>query len=396
MLTLLISIAVILIVLGLRLHPGFAVLAGSLIVLVLALPLASLPSCLIESLIDYQTLRLFVMVTSALTLSSLMQERGLLAKLAATLEGINPKLALHLIPSVIGLVPMPAGALVSATASQGLAKRMRLAPDQITFINYWFRHIWEFFLPVYPSIILTSVVFSVPFSFLVVTLCPLSVVAVAIGSIINYRILKSVPKMKGESHGNIALDLLKASWPILTILSLVLVGVDAVIAFPLPLILLTLQQRPKWHELRQALKYGLDLKILLLLYAIMLYKATIEDSGIANAVFQDMRAIGLSSTLILVLLPFIMGFASGYGPTFAGIALPLLVPFVIQSSTVSRSALLVAYTSGYIGLLLSPLHLCLILSARYFGARLARVYRYVLIPTLIIESLVLVIYSLVN
>lgn len=391
-LALLISIAGILILLRLRVYPGLAIFIGSLIVSLLVLPLASIPSLMLKSLIEYQTLRLLVIVTSALTLSSLMQEKGLLAKLAATMESISPKLALHLIPAVIGLVPMPAGALVSATASQGLIKKMGTTPEQSTFINYWFRHIWEFFLPVYPALILSSVIFSVPLSFLAITLSPMMVMAIASGAVISYRMLKSIPKVKGVPSGNIAYNLLKASWPILLLVLLILVGLEAMIAFPLTLVLLALQQRPRGRELGKAFKYGFDPRILFLLYSVMLYKTIIESSGTANVVFADMQALGLPALVILVLLPFIMGFVSGYSMTFAGIALPLVVPYVVSGSGINSPALLVAYISGLMGVLLSPLHLCLILSAEYFKASLTRVYRYILPPSIVIEAVAIAIY----
>ncbi|MBI4267510.1 MAG: DUF401 family protein, partial [Chloroflexi bacterium] len=138
-LALLVSIAGILLLLRLKLHPGFAIFAGSLTLALLALPLLSIPTALLESLVDRETIRLLVIVASALTMSSLMEQRGLLASLATTLENLNPKLALHFIPAFIGFVPMPAGALVSATAAGGLVKRIGIAPEQSTFINHWFR-----------------------------------------------------------------------------------------------------------------------------------------------------------------------------------------------------------------------------------------------------------------
>ncbi len=76
---LLVSIAAVLILLRLRIHPGFAIFAGSLIISLLVLPLGSIPSLMLRALLDQQTLRLLVVVASALTLSSLMEEKGLLA-----------------------------------------------------------------------------------------------------------------------------------------------------------------------------------------------------------------------------------------------------------------------------------------------------------------------------
>lgn len=393
-LALLISIAGILILLRLKWHPGFAIFAGSLIVMLLVLPLPSIPSKMWRTLLDLQTLRLLVVVASALTLSGLMEAEGLLARMATVLESIGPRVALHLIPAAIGLVPMPAGALVSATASQGLAQRVGLNPERATFINYWFRHIWEFSIPVYPGIIITSAILSVPLFAVVKILSPATALAIFFGVIISYRILRKTPKIGGYPTKNIAYNLIKAAWPILLLVPLVLLGLETMIAFPLVLVLLVGQQRARWPELKRALKYGLDPKILFLLYAIMLYKATIESSNAAGALITDMQAIGLPALVVLVVLPLLLGLATGYSPAFAGIALPLLLPYIIKGSSINSPALLVGYVSGFMGVLLSPLHLCLILSTEYFKASLARVYRYVLPLAMGIEIIVLLYYFL--
>ena len=390
---LLVSIAGILILLRLKIHLSFAIFAGSIIVSLLAMPLNSIPALFMQTF-SYQTIRLLVIVASALTLSRLMEEKGLLAKLAATMESINPKLALHFIPAVIGFVPMPAGALVSATASRDLTKRIGLAPEQGTFINYWFRHIWEFSLPVYPGLIIASVLFSIPLSLVVTTLAPMSALSIISGAILSYTILKKIPKVKGQMTKSIAYNFLKASWPILLLIPSIMLGLEAMIAFPLMVTLLAIRQRATWLEFKKALKYGVDLRILFMLYAVMLYKATIENSGAANAVFSDMQAIGLPPLIMLAAMPLLMGLATGISWAFAGIALPLLVPYIASGSGINGYALLLAYVSGMLGVMLSPLHLCLILSAEYFKATLGKVYKYVLPLAIAMEGIVILIYYL--
>jgi integral membrane protein (TIGR00529 family) len=393
-LALLASIAAILILLRLKVHVGLAIFVGSLIISLTVMPLHSMPELMLDTLLDHQTLGLLAIIASALTLSRLMEVKGLLAKLSATLERIGPRLAMHLTPAVIGLVPMPAGALVSATALRDLVKRLGLTPEQATFINYWFRHIWEYSLPVYPAIITASVILSVPLSSVVTTLLPMTALAIVFGAISSYRILKlkKLPETKDRSTGSIAYNLLKASWPVLLLVLLVLLGVDAVIAFPLVLVLCAVQQKVKRPELKKALKYGLDPRMLLLLYAVMLYKATIEGSGTAYALISDMEGIGLPAVAILAALPLLMGFATGIATAFVGISFPLLLPFIIPGSELNSYALLLAYTSGEVGLLLSPVHLCFVLSAEYFKANLGKVYKYTVPPLLAIEAIVVVIY----
>ncbi|MFC1940518.1 DUF401 family protein [Chloroflexota bacterium] len=391
-LALLISIAGILILLRLRVHPSFAIFAGSIIVSILVVPLLSILPLMLKSLIDYQTIRLLVIIASALSLSRLMEEKGLLADLAATLESLNPKLALHFIPAVIGLVPMPAGALVSATAAGGLVKRMGLAPERSTFINYWFRHIWEYSIPAYPGIVVASVILAVPLTLVVATLSPLTALAVISGAILSYWILKKLPKLSGKPAKNIVPNFLKASWPMLILVASILLGLEPIIAFPAMLFLLAIQQRANWPELKKAFKYGLDPKILFLLYTVMLYKAIIESSGAAQAVFSDMQVMGLPASVMLVILPFLIGLATGFTMAFVGVALPLLVPYIASDPGINGNALFLAYASGMMGVMLSPLHLCLILSAEYFKANLSRVYRYLMLPFVMVEGIAILVY----
>ncbi|MDZ4231159.1 MAG: DUF401 family protein, partial [Dehalococcoidales bacterium] len=286
----------------------------------------------------------------------------------------------------------PAGALVSATASRDLVKRVGLNPEQSTFINFWFRHIWEFSMPIYPAIIITSVILSLPLFTVVKTLAPVSALAIIAGGAVSYRILKNIPPVDAKPTKKIVYNLLRAAWPILLLVPLILLGMDAMLAFPLTLLLLAVQQRANWPELRKSLKYGADVKILFMLYAIMLYKATIESSGAASVLIADMQTIGLPAAVMLVALPLLIGLATGISMAFAGITLPLLIPYILTDSGLNTYALLTAYVSGMMGLLLSPLHLCFILSAAYFQANLARMYRYLLPLTMTMEAIVISIY----
>lgn len=393
---LLISIAGIIILLRLKLHPGLAIFIGSLIVSLLVLPLRSLPGIIYSTAIDQQTIRLLVIIACAMTLSRLMELKGLLTRLAATMERIGPRLALLLTPSIIGFVPMPGGALVSATAIRDLVKRMKLLPEQATFVNFWFRHIWELFLPVYPAVITASIIFSIPLTTLMITFLPMAMLSATLGIVITLGIIKpKVPSSNNENPSDsIPYGIFKAAWPVLLLISLVLLGLDVAIAFPITLILLALQQKVSGTDIKRALKYGLDYKILLLLFAVMLYKTTIETSGAADELFTDMQNIGLPATAILVTLPFLISFSTGNTMAFVGICFPLLFSFIATGSEVNIWALLLAFISGEVGYILSPLHLCLILSTEYYKANLSKVYRYITPPLLIMEAVAILLYYL--
>ncbi|MGD8337680.1 MAG: DUF401 family protein, partial [Desulfobacterales bacterium] len=80
---------------------------------------------------------------------------------------------------------------------------------------------------------------------------------------------------------------------------------------------------------------------------------------------------------ITMLLPFLVGGVAGITIAFVGTTFPILISLI---QTMGHGHLLLAYmmlalVSGFVGVLLSPLHLCLLLSNAYFKTTLAEVYR---------------------
>ena len=393
-LALFVSLALVLLLLRLKLGPGPAVFCGSILLSLLVLPAHETPRLLLRALTDIQTLRLLGIIVCALTMSRIMELRGLLTRLANALEGIGPKLAIHVAPAAIGLMPLPGGAVVSAAAVKDLVKNLRLSPVQATFINFWFRHICEFATPVYPGIIMAGVFLSVPLSYVLLHLVPMWVLMLVFGLFVSHRILRLSPTGDGRqrSGSDIVQELLRSAWPVLLLFVLVLLGLDAAPAFLVTVLALVLQQRLSLPEVESGLRYGFNPRILFLLYAVMLYKNVVETSGAAHSLFSDMQAISMPPVVILTVLPLLIGFATGLSSAMVGISIPLLMPFIVTEYGISGGAFLLAYAAGGLGYLLSPLHLCLVLSAEYFKARLASVYRYLLPPAVATLLCIVLVY----
>lgn len=393
---LLLSVATILILLRLKLHPGPAILIGGLVLSLLIMPVLETPRQVVRTVIDLQTWRLVGIFLLAFVLSKLMEVRGMLTRLARTLESIGPRMAMHVVPSVIGMVPMPGGAVVSATAMKGLADRLRLLPAQSTYINFWFRHMWELAIPVYPSVIAASVVLGLPLSTVVLTMLPVIPLMSLCGGFVSYRILRQAPPAASQdaTRSQLAQQLVRASWPVLLLVAMVLAGVEAVVSFLLVTVLVAMQQRVTRRELQAAVRYALDGRILILLFSVMIYKDIVEASGSAYSLFTDMQATGVPPALILIALPLLMGFASGLSMAFVGIAFPLLLPYLLSADGLNGYALFLAYVAGGLGYMVSPLHLCLILSAEFFRARLGDVYRIMAPPLLAVLGVALLAFLL--
>lgn len=395
-LALLLSIALVLILLRVRIPPGPAVFCGSIVLSLLVLQPSRTPRLMVTALTDVQTIRLLAIVVCALALSKHMELEGMLVRLANALETIGPRLAIHVAPVAIGLMPLPGGALVSATAVKDLVRRLRLSAEQATFINFWYRHICEFATPVYPGIIMAGVFLSVPLTFVLFHLAPIWLLMIAFGSIVSIRILRSAPSPESGNGngGSIVREIVHSAWPVLAVIGLVIAGLDAAPAFVATLVVLLIVQRASREELAQSLRAGFEPRILFLLYAVMLYKTVVEASGAAHAMFDDMQALGMPPLVILTGLPLLIGFSTGLSSAMVGITIPLLMPFLMRGSSIDGLSFLLAYGAGGLGYLLSPLHLCLVLSAEYFRARLASVYRYLLPPAVAILVVLALIHAL--
>jgi len=396
---LLLSIVVVFVLLRFRLHVSGAIFIGAIVLALLSLSnFSDIFFLLFRTSLDMQTWRLVIIISSAIGLSVAMDLRGLLKRLAETLENIGAKAALYTAPALIGLVPMPAGAVVSASMVKNIAKKLGLALEEAAFLNYWFRHIIEYSWPIYQGIILTGVIFSISIVDVVKTLSPMTAANALIGLVMGYLIFKkrsSTEKIVARTNYSLALlikEFVASSWPIFLIIALILfLKVDASIAFPASLALLIITSNFSVNDVVKVLKEALNPKIVFLPIATMFYKAVVEYTNLAHQIFNMLSENSIPEYLVLTTLPFIVGFATGISFAFVGITFPLLVPIVGYGS-IDGGALVLAYVSGMAGVLLTPMHLCLVLSVDYFKAKFLRTYSFIVPAVLASILMALIIY----
>jgi hypothetical protein len=76
---------------------------------------------------------------------------------------------------------------------------------------------------------------------------------------------------------------------------------------------------------------------------------------------------GISIVLIMILIPFISGFVTGISAGFVGASFPLVFALLGNDpplhSVMAVTSL--SYAAGYLGIMLSPVHLCFIMSNDY-------------------------------
>ena len=106
----------------------------------------------------------------------------------------NRRMRVACLPALVGLLPMPGGAVVSAPMVDSTAGD--LDDQQKNLINYWFRHIWEVFWPLYPGILLAASILGSPVALLCVVQMPLGLLLAVLGYVF---ILRAVPGGRDEA-----------------------------------------------------------------------------------------------------------------------------------------------------------------------------------------------------
>jgi hypothetical protein len=136
------------------------------------------------------------------------------------------------------------------------------------------------------------------------------------------------------------------------------------------------------HRIWLILRNPRLLKMIYMIAAILIFKGILAKSQAADAVGRELVQMHIPLILIAVILPFLVGIASGIVIAFVGSALPILIPLI---HSFGETAFLPAYVmlilaGGFTGILLSPLHLCFLLSNEHFGVSLGSVYKYLWWP----------------
>jgi len=114
-----------------------------------------------------------------------------------------------------------------------------------------------------------------------------------------------------------------------------------------------------------------------------MFKRILETSGALVSLTQVFRPEGVSAYFLLFTVPFLLGLLTGVNHAFVGISFPILLP-IFGISQPDMVLVMFAYVSGFVGILLSPAHLCLILTLDYFQADLRSVYKILIWPCLIV------------
>ncbi len=332
---------------------------------------------------SWETVKLLGIIILVLHIGEFLQRSGAFRTMVDALKNLvhDDRLILAIPPAFIGLLPMMGGAVLTAPIVEEAGRRWELSPAWKTFYNYWFRHIWEYWWPLYLNIILAAAIFQVPIKRISLYQFPFTFVALTAGLVILF---KNVPRPPQKGRGKIAWRdvglILSSTWPIvLAILLIFVFRVSMLVALASACLLTHLFTRADKALRLQVLKASMSPKMIWLIVSLMIFKRILESSGTLEAVVSVIPPRGFSAYLLLFMAPFCVGLLTGVNQAFVAISFPLLIP-IIGRGNPDMVLMTFAYISGFAGILLSPAHLCLALTADYFKAGMRDIYRILLWP----------------
>lgn len=357
-------------------------------------------SC-VHAMLYPKTLALSIIVSLILVLSNSMETSGEMQTLLGSFKGVikHPKLKIILFPALIGLLPMPGGAVFSAPMVKELGAGADYRPASLSFINYWFRHIWEYWWPMYPGVLLVTVLANISLPVFMTFMSPFTVLAVVIGF---YKLKRPkgddaitddtwVPRVSIRPF-------LKHSLPILIVIIPGL-ALGGAVSYLMPSLSVAkelglisalfmaigwvwVSGRFSYAAIRSVLLKKQMLMMIYMIFTILIFKGILEDSHAVHMITEELEALRVPLAIITAVLPFLVGLVTGITIAVVGSAFPILIPLIqiIDPQGSLPAYMMLAMISGFTGVLLSPVHLCLILSNEYFGTTLGRVYRHLMLP----------------
>jgi len=336
-------------------------------------------------LIDPATLKLIGIIIGVYIFSGVLRRIESLKNLVDSLQRLvkDYRLILAFIPALFGMIPMPAGAIFSAPMVKAVGERANLTPEESTFVNYWFRHVWEFIFPIFSGLILFVGLLNVTFWEVIRVQFPLTIIAIIVGFIWEYKNLRKNGNSINKKDMFLNLkQLFLGVWPILTLIILVtMVKIDLLISLMLIIFSLFLTNFDKLRlpAVKKIIKNDIDLDVVILIAGIMIFQRMLQVSGGMEIIPETFLKLGVHPYIILFSIPFCVAMVTGISSAAIGIGIPIVLPIIVTGEVNFYYAMF-AYTGSFTGVMLSPVHLCLVVTRNYFKSDLNKIYKMLIFP----------------
>ncbi len=334
---------------------------------------------------------LFVSLTALLLLVNVigaaMKEIGLSQRLVPAMQGLfkSRRFALALIPLMMGMLPTPGGIMLSAPVVREAGDKIGVERSRLAAINFLFRHQWEPVWPLFPVVPFIQSLLGISALTLFCYHIVLSGAGI-VGGIIVLLMFGIPPKrpehqqVKRHISHNLR-DLLHAFWPIAFTAGLyVAFDLPPAVGIFLAIIGLLMIHKVPFKRWLSVFKAAREPDMVLLIFGALFFKLNLETSGAIGSVVEFLTNAHVPPHLLLFGLPMLVVFTTGVTMPTVAITYPFLIAFIGTGSEARMGLEVLAFSGLLFGLWLTPVHLCLTLSASYFQTSLLKIIFKLLLP----------------
>jgi len=339
-----------------------AMFAAALVLGLFTLPLQRIGLALLEVLRDPGIILLALVVAIIPLIGGGLEESGQMEGLVSNLR-IGRRAFLAISPALLGMLPMPGGALLSAPLVE---RSGELDGALKAAVNVWFRHILLLVYPLGPALIASAKVAGLEVYRVIPYLFPFFLLSLLLGYYFLLRRAKGRMAYTGSFSwwglliplGIIlaapAIDLvLKAT----TLLPLDELGTLAGVSSSLILITIVGQL-----GLRELGRIGWRMRVwqfALIILGMFFFLGVFRESGAPELLVE----LNLPPAVLIVVVGFLLGLITGRTQTPVAIIVPILVAGAI---TVTPMLFALIFYIVFLGYVLTPVHPCVSVSVEYF------------------------------
>jgi len=297
------------------------------------------------------------------------------------------------------------GALFSAPMVEKEGKILGLNKNQSNFVNVWFRHIW---FPIYPISSAMILICSKDFTGLTSDIELYHIMAANIPSflffiVIGYFFLhvflggnvEKTKKGKKELTGLIFLLI-----PIIPIFFYILLYLFSYI-FPIidvseyqntvfiigllfSFLILFIISNKNRREFFEILKKDFSVNIALAIFGIIIFREMFDTTQVNIILAEIIQQLPFTPIVIIIIIPAILGIITGYNLGAVALSYVLIKPFFDATGISIIGLTSIVFMSAFIGYLISPIHLCNVVSSDHFKTDTTRMYRMYIPSALVI------------
>ena len=328
-----------------------------------------------ETLTMQRTWDLLLCLYFVMCLEVELRKSGSLHGMVVTLRNIfsSNKVTLAFMPAFLGLLPSLGGARFSAPIVQEASEGIAVDDEQKSAINLWFRHIFEFSNPLMPGVILACGIANVSIGDLIDQVGWVTILCFVLGWIFLTVPLKITdPEKATNTQHDRTIDwksLILAFGPIVTSF-LLIVAFDVQAALAMGLVVVAFIPLYFWFKrpisVKSVFTESLDKKLFFNVVCILYFIQLLTVIGTLDEIVNVFNNSALPQAVIIACLSFIFGVMTGMGQGYIAIVMPIVA--LMAPGNIVLVGIAMVY--GMAGQMVTPTHLCILVTVEYFKSRL--------------------------